>query len=260
MATKRIKTENVTYILPMERIGDFLAKIIDLTRINDLVKFTFSQENLLIYSLAGKNDNIHAFKSYVFPINQLFDDVDTQLEAPVSFILSDAKKVAQVLRFYQKFEDSIEIKLFYNEDNFGERLTFKNAKLKDEVAGSPPNTLKAQIDLGQIKETTDTSLADYSFTITKKDFDILKAKSTLEKANDIFYLNVKDKKLYLGENRSTIYIADVECEDNTLAFPKKYFNTLNFEGAETMQIWVFETFIFADSTTTNLLITTELTV
>ena len=103
-------------------------------------------------------------------------------------------------------------------------------------------------------------MADFDFTITKKDFDILKAKSTLEKGNDIFYLNVKDKKLYLGENRSTMYIDDVEFEDSTLSFPKKYFNTLNFEGAESMQIWVFGTFIYAVSKVTNLLITTELTV
>lgn len=260
MATKRIKIENIVYKLQVEKIGDFLAKMIDLTRINDLVKFTFTKDTLLIYSLSGKNDNIHAFKSYAFKINELFDDVSDVVEEPIVFILSDAKKVSQVLRFYQKFDDVIELKLYYNEDNVGEKISFKNAKLKDDVNGSPLNTMKASIDLDQIKETMDTELSDYSFNITKKDFDILKAKASLEKTNDIYYLNIKNKKLYLGENRSTIYIDDVDYEDTTISFPKKYFNTLNYEGSDTIKIWVFETFVLALSDNTNLLITTELSV
>jgi len=100
----------------------------------------------------------------------------------------------------------------------------------------------------------------FSYNITKVDFDILKAKSSLEKTNEVYYLNVKENKVYMGENRSTIMVDEIVYDDSTICFPKKYFNTLNFEGLESMKIWVFETFVLALSETTNLLITTELSV
>ena len=260
MATNRLKTESITYNILPDKLLEFVNKMIDLTRINDVIKFTFDKDNLLIYSCAGVNDNIHCFKSFVFKIDELFEKVNKQLEEPVIFILSDAKKVSQVLRFYQKFEDIIELKVYYNEDNNSEKVVFKNSKLKDEISGSPAITMKANIDMEQISETMDTSLAEYSFKLNKKDFDILKAKASLEKTNDIYYLNIKDGKVYLGENKSRIYVDDVEHENCSISFPKKYFNTMNFEGSDELVIWIFETFVLALSDKTNLLITTELSV
>lgn len=260
MATKRIKAENIIYTIKSEKLTELIAKMIDLTRINTEITFKFSNEVLFIFSSAGANNNIHAFKSYVFKIKDLFEKVNTEFDGEIIFILSDAKKVSQSLRFYQKFSDNIELKLSYNDDNMCTRIVFKNDKLKDDIAGDRKSSVKMNVDIDQISEAMNTDLADYSFTINKGDFDILKSKSSLEKENEIYYLNVKDKKLYLGENKSTIYIDDVDYEDSTISFPKKYFNTLNFEKSDSIKIWVFETFILALSETTNLLITIELTI
>jgi len=235
--------------------------MIDLTRINDIIKFTFDNQNLLIYSSAsiGKNDNIHAFKSYVFKITDIFEKVSEELETPLIFILDGAKKITQLLRFYLKFEGIVELKFYYNEDNIVEKLSIKNEKLKDDVVGSPIRVMRSSIDIKQIEESMNTELSDFSFNIQKNDFDILKAKSTLEKDNDVYYLSIKDKKLYIGELRSSILIDEIDYEiEDDIRFPKKYFNTLNFEGADSLKIWVFEQFILALSSTTNLLITTEI--
>ena len=43
--------------------------------------------------------------------------------------------------------------------------------------------------------------AYYSFVLSKDDFDYIKAKTSIEKENDILYLNINDNKLSLGENR-----------------------------------------------------------
>ena len=257
MATQKLKIENLTYIIKSSKLSDLISKMVDLTRINDEIRLTFKSDILLIYSSAGINNNIHAFKSYTFKTSELFEKANT-LENDIIFVLKDAKKVSQVLRFYSKYEDNIEMKLYFNDNYICERMSFKNNKLRDDVAGNPRN--KTEVDITQIEDAMNVEKALFSFTIKKEDFDILKAKSTLEKTNDIYYLTIKDKKLYLGENNSTILIDDIDSADNTLSFPKKYFNTLNFEKEESIKIWAFDTFVLALSETTNLLITIEITI
>ena len=65
-----------------------------------------------------------------------------QFEDEILLVLNNAKKISQVLRFYNKFEDDIDIKLFYNENNKCEKIDFKNNKLNDYFIGTIKSKIK----------------------------------------------------------------------------------------------------------------------
>jgi len=70
-------------------------------------------------------------------------------------------------------------------------------------------------------------------------------------------LNINDKKLSIGETKWKLNICDIEYEDVTLAFPKKYFNTIN---PSDIKIYVFESFILCKYSEYNLMILMETTI
>ena len=263
---KRVKTNSVTYKISLEQFSTLVEKIKDLTKLDNTIIMNFSNTEVLLFSVVGKNlDNVHSFKSHTTPIKEVFAVNKNKLENDIRYILSDGKRfVTSALVFYkymkaQKIEDDLEFKLYYNEE-FCEKLLIKNSKSKEETPGGKPNNHTHRLDVDDIEDVMDTDQADYSFELSKDDFNYIKSKTAIEKDNDILYLNINNNKLSIGENRWDHNICDLEHEDVTISFPKKYFKCINYEKEEVMKIYVTETMLLIIGENTNLLITIELTV
>jgi hypothetical protein len=264
MAKKRIKTQSITYKISLEELHLLLIKIKDLTKLDNTIIMNFSNTEILLFSIVGKNlDNVHSFKSHKIPINEIFKSNKMELQNDIRYILSDGKRFATSISvFYkymvtQKIEDDLEFKLFYNE-LFCEKLLIKNSKSKEETPGGKPNNDTHRLNVDDIDDVMDTDISDFSFDLSKEDYIYIKAKLGIEKDNDILYLNINNNKLSIGENRWDHNICEIEQDDMTISFPKKYFKCINYENEENMKIYVTDTMLLVIGDTTNLLITTEL--
>jgi len=263
---KKVKINSITYKISLDQLNLLIEKIKDLIKLDNTIIMNFSNTEILLFSVVGKNlDNVHSFKSHTIPTQDIFVSNKNKLENDIRYILSDGKRFTTSLTVYykymksQKIEDDLEFKLYYNEE-FCEKLLIKNPKSKEETPGGKPNNHTHRLDIDDIADVMDTELADYSFELSKDDFTYIKAKLGIEKDNDILYLNINNNKLSIGENRWDHNICDLEHDDMIISFPKKYFKCINYENEENMKIFVTDTMLLIIGETTNLLITIELTV
>jgi hypothetical protein len=262
---KRVKTNSVTYKVSLDQLSTIIEKIKDLTKLDNTIIMNFSNTELLLFSVVGKNlDNVHSFKSHTIPIKDVFAVNKNKLENDIRYILTDGKRFVTSMSVFvkymraQKIEDDLDFKLYFNEE-FCEKLLIKNPKSKEETPGGKPNNHTHRLDVDDIEDVMDTELASYSFELHKDDFNYIKAKLGIED-NDILYLNINNNKLSIGENRWDHNICDLEYEDVTISFPKKYFKCINYDNEDAMKIYVTETMLLIIGESTNLLITIELTV
>jgi len=262
---KKISTSTITYKISLDTLELFLSKITDLTKLDNTVVMNFNDTDILLYSVVGKNlDNIHAFKSHVLKTKDIFNTKD-KLDRDVPFILTDSKRFTASILFFHKYmkaqgiDEELEFKLYYNED-FCEKLLIKNSKSKEETPGGKPNYHTHRLSVEDIDGVMDTTLSDYSFILNQEDFKYIKAKTGIEKDNEVLFLNILDGKLSIGENRWDHNICDIEYDDVTISFPKKYFKCINYDKDENMTIYSTERYLLIVGGNTNLLISIELSV
>lgn len=263
---KIVKTNTITYKISLEQLNILIEKIKDLTKLDNTIIMNFSNTEVLLFSVIGKNlDNVHSFKSHTIPIKDLFTSNKNNLESDIRYILSDGKRFVNSISVYYKYmksqniEDDLEFKLYYNEE-FCEKLLIKNLKSKEETPGGKPNNHTHRLVIDDIDDVMNTESSNYSFELSKDDFTYIKSKLGIEKDNDILYLNINNNKLSIGENRWDHNICDLEHENVTISFPKKYFKCINYEKEENMKIYVTDTMLLIIGDNTNLLITIELSV
>jgi hypothetical protein len=264
MASKRVQTSIITYKITLDTLHNFIETIKDLTKLYNTIIMNFSNTEILLFSVVGKNlDNVHAFKSHLIPLKEFF--TKDKLTNDIRYSLKDGKRfVTSMTMFHkymtaQKIDENIELKIYYNEE-FCEKILIKNSKSKEETPGEKPNNHTHRLEKDDITDVMDTSLSDYSFQLSKIDYDYLKTKTNIERDNDILYLNIDNKKLSIGENRWDHQICEIEHDDITISFPKKYFKCINYEKDNVMTIYVTETHLLIVGENTNLLITIEMTV
>jgi hypothetical protein len=149
--------------------------------------------------------------------------------------------------------------LHYNEF-FCERIIIQNKKSKEEHPGAKPNNHTHNIDNDDIASVMDIDASNYSFSLSKIDFEYVKSKILIDRVNDIIYLTINDKTLALGENRWQHSVCEIDQEDTTISFPKKYFKCINFDKENEMMIYVTDMYLIILGQTTNLLISIDLTI
>lgn len=262
---KRIKTQILTYKVSLDNLANILSNIKDLTKLDKSVTLKFNNEYLLLYSLVGKGNNIHAFKSHKLKIKDTFKSIKNEIEEDIIYKIEDAKRFVTSMTVFVKYmksqniDDIIDFKIYFNEDYIGERLLIQNKKSKEETPGEKPDNNQI-VDVDQIDEVMDIELSNYSFDLSKEDFNYIKSKTVIEKDNDILYLSIKDNSLSIGENRWDHNIVDIEYDDENITFPKKYFKCINYDVDNNMTIYVTDTFLMILGENTNLLVSIELSI
>ena len=259
---KRIVTKNNVFKMGVEeQLPIFLKIVKDLTQIDDRLMFKFDNDNLLIYSMVGQDSNIHAFKSHIINLSEIFSHIKSEFKTDIKYTLSNAKKFHKSINGLTKYDEDIDLKLVYNDDNFGEKLMIKNKVFKREFPGDDPSVFKKDININDINEAMNTDNAVFSFTLGKDNYEHIKRESMIDNENEIYYLNVKDGSVSIGESSWELKVDDIQTEDSTISFPKKYFNSIKYEkGIEELTVWVFDMFILITGDNTNLMISIELTV
>lgn len=262
---KRIKTSIVTYKINKESLSDFISKSLDLTKIlskeeDNKIVMKVNMKNVLLYSSVGQGNDIHSFKSYSYNTEEFFSN-KKDLENDLVMIIGSAKKFARNIKIFLDFDDNdIDFKLTYNEDNYVEKLLIRNSKLNLDIAGSDPRALKFDMDIELIKEAMNPDNSLYNFNLTKEDFTRIKKMGLVEIDNDILYLTIKEKKITIGETKWQLDLGEIEEDDSTISFPKRYFNSINFTTETEMKVYVFDSFLMILGDNTNLLVSTEFSI
>ena len=267
MAKKRISSKKANYKISLDKLEVLNAKMKDLTKLDKSIYLKIDNKTILLYSLVGKGANIHSFKSHTQKIEDTFNVVKDTLDDEILYKILDGKRFTNSLSMYikymrnQKIFDDIEFQLTYSPETFTcEKLLIKNKKSKEETPGEKP-THDQDIDTDQIDDLMDTDLTNYNFDLSEDDFKYIKSKAGIEKDNDVLYMNIKNDNLSIGENRWDLDICELTgLNDETVSFPKKYFNCINFDVDSNMKIYVAETYLLILGETSNLLISVEFSV
>lgn len=251
--------------------SDNLLKIIntikDLSAIDKKGVIRFNKKYVLIYSLVGDGDVINVFKSFVFKTEEIFTNID-EFDETINFVVKDMKNLHRTLKIMVDLGDDVNGKIFFDElgkQFFSDRLYFKSTnKLKLNFYGSDPTKTNTKITLDQIKQIANIDNSSFNFVLQGDDFANIKKLAAPDEEMDIFYMNTFEKEgqyfVSLGETNWNLTLSEIELEEErTLAFPKKYFKTINIEDGSA-KVYVFDTFLLVASENSNLIISIEITI
>lgn len=251
---------DVTYKFSMtlNQLVFFLDKIHDLLSIDDEILLKITNTNILLYSIVGEKMNVNAFKSFIFKTDEVFSFKD-ELTKEIRFIITNAGKFEGTLKNYLDYKEDIACEFFMNDDTYADNLKLKNSKLKLSINGGDIRGMNTTIDIEKINQTLNKDNIDFKFTLDKISYAKIKKIMAVDNENDILTLNIIENNLTIGENSWDLKICEIEHEDLTITFPKKYFKSITFTEEE-INVYVFDTFLLIDNQNTNLLIALELTV
>jgi len=245
--------------MSLPQLTFLLDKIHDLIAIDNEVLIKIDKGNLLLYSLVGEKKNVNAFKSYIFKTDEVFSFYEP-LEKEMRFIIINGSKFEGTLKNYLDFNEDLECEFFMSDDTYSDNLKLKNSNLRLSIGGGDVRGMNTTIDVEQIKKTMNIDNIDFQFVLDKNSYTKIKKIASIDNENDILMLNIENNKLTIGEGNSwDLNICDIEHEDLSITFPKKYFKSITFTEDEII-VYVFDTFLLVDNKNTSLLIALELTV
>ena len=246
------------FSMSIPQLNFLLDKIHDLIAIDEEVLLKVDKKNLLLYVIVGEQSNVNAFKSFIFKTEEVFL-FDTPLESEMRFIITNGGKFESSLKNFIDYNEELTCEFFMSDDTYSDNLKLKNSKFNLSVTGGHPQGVNVSIDIEKIKKTMNKDNIDFQFILDKNSYAKIKKQATIETENDILTLNIENKLLSIGEGYWDIKICEVEHEDLSITFPKKYFKSITFTE-EQINVYVFPTFLLVDNKNTNLLIALELTV
>lgn len=264
---KSKKANTFSFEMSIENFDFFIKKVNDIIKIYGSVKerpimISIDKENILMYALVGQGQNIQAFSSFIFKTDDYFNELNAEFEKTNSYkyIAKDGKFLYGKAFNFVSLGEIIEINMRYNEDYYIDLMTLDNKKLNFNFIGSPEIAFPIQISVDAIEAAMDIDKAEFSFNLTKEDFDRIKKIAISGSENDVYYIDIKDGKVKIGESTWTLDIDNTNLEDleDPVLLPKKYFHSLTFDKNNTdVTFYVFDIFLLAKSDTTNLFMSRE---
>ena len=246
------------FSISLTQLNFFLEKVHDLLSIDDEILLKINNDNILLYSIVGEKMNVNAFKSFVFKTNEVFTFTD-ELPKEIRYIISNGSKFETTLRNYLDYKEDIYCEFFMNDDTYADNFKFKNSKLRLGINGGDVRGMNTTIDIEKINKTLNKDNIDFKFILDKNSYAKIKKIASIDNENDILSLVIHKNRLTIGEGGWDLHICDIEHDNLTLNFPKKYFKSITFTEDE-INVYVFDTFILIDNLNTNLLIALEMTV
>lgn len=254
------KQDAINFKFDKQNLGVFLTKIKDLVKIDTRLVLKMDDKNMLIFSFVGETfKNIHAFKNYLFDINEIIDIKKGSIsdDKKLIFIIKDGKRFNRTLENFIDFDNDINCKAFFDEDGYISNITFNNNKLNIKIIGGDPITIGKDINVEDINYLMDVDKSLFNFVIQKNDFEKIRKMSLIDKQlKDVLNLYIKDKKIYIGETKWHLNIMDnVDKDNTTLTFPKDYFISMN--PTNDIMGYVFDGFLLFKYDDYNLMIVLE---
>ncbi len=107
----------------------------------------------------------------------------------------------------------------------------------------------------QIEQKMDPTLANFSFTLTDVQFNEIKKLVSLNKS-DVISIRIKKNKLEFFDKRWSLYITDVQQDDEIWSFGNKYLKSI--DATEEITINMFDQFLLIKENNISLMIGLEL--
>jgi len=231
--------------------------ILDLNKINPMVKIKIDQETALFYSRAGTDATIPAFKSFSFPVENFIEAEDNKT---LDFIVLNGLNFVKNCLVLEKKDVEITGKLVFNEKaKVANQLYVTNGITKINFVSGDYTQIK-DITKEQILQRMDPSLSNFSFTVSGDQFKEIKKLVALNKS-EIISLRVKNEKLEFYDKRWSVSLGDLKGEeDNIWTFNNKYLKSISpDENTGDIVIYMFEQFLLITEGNTHLMIGLELT-
>ena len=246
------------FSMTLTQLNFFLDKVHDLLSIDDEILLKINNDNILLYSIVGEKMNVNAFKSFVFKTSEIFT-FNTELPKEIRYIITNGSKFENTLKNFLAYKDDIECEFFMNDDTYADNFKLKNSRLRLGLNGGDIRGMNTTIDIEKINKTLNKDNIDFKFVLDKESYSQIKKIASIDNENDILSLVIHNKKLTIGEGGWVLGICDIEHDNLSITFPKKYFKSMTFTENE-INVYVFDTFILVDNLNTNLLIALEMSV
>jgi hypothetical protein len=260
------KVRKLELRISLENLTKLINTIKDLSNIDDKIVFKIDNNNILLYTLVGEGKSINAFKSFIHPMS-IFDN-SVSIDGTIIYIASSGKLLVKNMRTLLDFDSSVDIIFHYDDFGgglFADKMELKSTnKLKLNFYGSDPKSTNTQVTIGHIKDLGDINNAKFSFDLKDDDFTKIKKLASPDVEMNIFYMNTYERSgvyyVSLGENNWNLELDTVKYDmELTVAFPKKYFKTINIDNG-IAKIYIFDSFLMVSSANSELLISMEVTV
>lgn len=241
---------------------DFIAKIQDLSNINDVVKLKIESDKVLMYSMKANDTAVLALKSYILPTSNYFDDFNE--ENMFDFIIVNAPKFIKSLKFFD-IDTQVKMDIIYkphheNEDVMQIRSAqFTNGKLKISAIGGEDDKIR-DLNSDLIEARTDIDNADYGFEITKQDFNDVKRLCAIDSEDKILTIEINNGKISASEPAKwELQLCEIDETTNAnIVFNKKYLSNINGD-MDMIKFYMFETFILVRDNISSLMLSFEQT-
>lgn len=252
------KIDKLSFTMTTDQLTNLLRKIKDLVAIDTRIFMKIDDQSILLFSFVGDSfKNIHAFKNYIFDTKNIMN-ISSKITEPIIFVAKDGKKLYRTLDNLIDYKDDINGEIFLNDENYVNLISFDNNQLKIKIIGSDISIGK-DISIEDVNFLMDIKKSLFNFEINSTQFAKIKRMSLIEnELNSVLYIHIEEKKLSIGETKWHLNLCDMDQENVTLAFPKKYFNTIN--PSESIKMYVFDNFILCKYDEYNLMILMETTI
>lgn len=234
-------------------LKEIITVLKDLTRIDQMIKIKFDKDNVLFYSKAGPDNTIHAFKSFLYPIE---DFIISDSYIVIDFIILNGTNFVKNLELYLNKDVDIYGKITHRDkDKIGSMMYITDNKLKFNFITGDYRLIK-DITKQDIENKMDPNNANFTFSMSSEEFAEIKKLSTLNKSEDIS-LRVKKGKLEFYDKRWSLYITDLPTvDDDVWSFNNKYLKSIN--SSNQIHIHMFDQFLLFREDNIALMIGLEL--
>jgi hypothetical protein len=241
---------------------DFITKIKDLSNINPVVKIKIDTDKILMYSMKANDTAVLALKSYILPLSNFFDNFSE--EGIFDFIIVNAPKLIKSLKFFD-MDTQVKMDIIYkphheNEDVMQIRSAqFTNGKLKINSIGGEDSLIR-DLNSDLIEARTDIDNSNYSFQISKRDFNDVKKLCAIDSEEKILSIDIEEGKVIASEtSKWELQLGEIDSSINQkIVFNKKYLSNIN-DNPDIINFYMFETFILVKDEISNLMLSFEQT-
>jgi hypothetical protein len=248
-------SQKLKFIFKPEKLSDFLSKLEELTKIEDVIKVKIDSQNILMYSILGGNVML-AFKNFLVKTDDYF--TDSNLDFTLDLVLASSKKLVKNLNF---LVDSKKVTFEINYKDTGEStMSARSIQITDGkfkfnwLAGE--NYEMRDITKEALKNNLNIKNRRWSFQISKSDFADVKKLSNIN-SEKIINIAIDNGKVVLSERASwELEVQSIEAERNAnLMLNKKFLSCIN-ESSD-VEFSIFDSFMLISEENSNLMLSFE---
>ncbi len=255
-------TENITFEFVPENFDEFRRKLQDLTRLNDNIKLSITDDKIFMYSILGSSQIVLAMKSYQLDRVDFITSTKS-FEHTVDCIILGAKKFVKNIAFVktsEKIKCKVTYKIFDDGRTEVRQFQFTSGKLKLKIETGDRNEIK-NITKEQMNDILDPSKKEWSFDVNESDFtDVSKlSKINTDESRRILNINAENNVVKLSEDGLwEMEVADTDQPDAHIMINKNHLPMIDTSGSDII-FNVFENFIFVEGEKSKLMISFEQT-